>query len=150
MPQIAVSAGRACSGAGTLRLPRLGREGSARVRHRPRLRTPHLFHLRAHGIAGQQKTKPDPETLSLMGAARHCRVSNTTITRLIDAGILPCCQITPFAPQEIRRADLESEPVRMAIQRLRATGRISLSGGVSTDQATLFDVNSSKGKGQAS
>lgn len=103
-----------------------------------------------HGIAGQQKTKPDPETLSLMGAARHCRVSNTTITRLIEAGILPCCQIAPFAPQEIRRADLESDPVRTAIQRLRATGRLALSGGVSTEQGSLFDMNSSKERGQVS
>jgi len=103
-----------------------------------------------HGIAGQQTTKPDPDTLSLMAAARHCRVSNTTITRLIEAGVLPCRQIAPFAPQEIRRADLESDPVRAALQRLRATGRLTLSGGVSTGQASLFDVNSSKERGQAS
>lgn len=94
--------------------------------------------------------EPDLETLSLIGAARHCRVSNTTITRLIEAGILRCCQIAPFAPQEIRRADLESEPVRTAIQRLRATGRLALSGSVSTEQGSLFDVSSSEERGQVS
>jgi len=94
-----------------------------------------------HGIAGQQKTAPDPEMLSLIGAARHCRVSNTTVASLIEAGVLPSQQIVPFAPQEIRRADLDSDPVRTVLERLRATGRLMLSGGVSTDQGSLFDVN---------
>lgn len=103
-----------------------------------------------HGIAGQQKTKPDPDTLTMIGAARFCGVSNTTITRLIEAGVLACQQIAPFAPQEIRRADLESEPVRTVLQRLRATGRLVLPGGVSTEQGSLFDVNSAKERDQAS
>lgn len=103
-----------------------------------------------HGIAGRHKTMPDPDTLSLIGAARYCRVSNTTITRLTETGVLPCQQIAPFAPQEIRRADLDSDPVRTVIQRLRATGRLMLSGGVSTEQGSLFDANSCKRRGQVS
>lgn len=103
-----------------------------------------------HAIAGQPKTKPDPETLSLIGAARHCRVSNTTITRLIEADVLPCEQVAPFAPQEIRRADLESDPVRSILQGLRTTGKLVLSGGVSAEQRSLFGGNSGKERGQAS
>lgn len=95
-----------------------------------------------HGIAGQTENRPDPDTLSLMGAARHCGVSNTTIQRLIDAGLLSCEQIAPYAPLEIRRVDLDSEPVRSVVERLRATGKLVLPGGVSAQQRSLFDVNS--------
>ena len=81
-------------------------------------------------------------------------MSNTTITRLIKAGILPSQQIVPFAPQEIRRADLDSAPVQRALERLRTTGRVlppgGLSGGVSTEQRSLFEVNPSKEKDQVS
>lgn len=85
-----------------------------------------MFARREHGISS--RTKADPNVLSLMGAARYCRVSNTTIQKLIDAKILPCEQVASFAPQEIRRADLDSEPVRSIVERLRTTGKLVLPG----------------------
>lgn len=92
---------------------------------------------REHHISS--RTKSDPNVLSLMGAARYCRVSNTTIQKLVDAKVLPCEQVVSFAPQEIRRADLDSDPVRSIVERLRATGKLVLPGGVSTKQKSLFE-----------
>ena len=54
-----------------------------------------------HGIAGQARTKPDPDVLSLNAAAAHAGVSDTTIRRLVEAGLLPCNQVAPRAPWEI-------------------------------------------------
>jgi hypothetical protein len=94
---------------------------------------------RQHGISGQSETQADTDVLTLIGATRYCGVSNTTIQRLIDAGALPSEQVVPFAPQEIRRADLDSEPVRSIVERLRATGKLVLPGGASTAQKSLFE-----------
>src|SRR5215469_4675986 len=73
---------------------------------------------RNHSIAGQKRALPDPETVSLSQAARICGVSHRTIERLVEAGLLACAQVTPRAPWEIRRADLDAEPIRRIIDRL--------------------------------
>ena len=81
----------------------------------------------------------DPDILSLGAAARHCGVSNTTIERLVEGGLLPKEQVVPWAPWEIRRADLDSEPVRSIIERLRQTGKLVLQGDVSERQLDLSE-----------
>jgi len=68
----------------------------------------------------------DADVLSLQGAARYTTTSDTTIKKLVDAGILPMRQVVPFAPWEIRRTDLDSEPVRAVLTRLKQTGRVVL------------------------
>lgn len=93
---------------------------------------------RNHGIAGQTSTVEDGEILTFNGAARYLDVSNTTITRLARAGILKTQQVVPFAPWEILRADLDAEPVRRAVARLKATGRLDLKREPSTKQRELF------------
>ena len=50
---------------------------------------------------------PDPEVLSLQQAARYCKVSSTTIKRLVASGVLHRDQVAPWAPWEIKRADLD-------------------------------------------
>lgn len=90
-----------------------------------------------HSIPGQSRTLVDPEVLNMNESARHCGVSDTTIRRLVEAGVLPMQQVVPWAPWEIRRADLESEPVRSIIDRLRATGKLVLGGGRLADQPLL-------------
>ena len=81
---------------------------------------------RNHAIDGRRETLADPELLTLQAAARYTGTSDTTIKKLVDAGVLPMRQLVPFAPWEIRRADLEAEPVRAILERLKRTGRVKL------------------------
>lgn len=63
-----------------------------------------------HSIRGQSCTRLDPAVLNMNESARHCGVSDTTIRRLVEASVLPMKQVAPWAPWEILRSDLESEP----------------------------------------
>jgi DNA invertase Pin-like site-specific DNA recombinase len=96
---------------------------------------------RTYGIAGQPRNLPAPEIVNLKQAAQYCKVSQNTIQRLADEGILPMEQAAPLAPWEIRKADLDSEPVRAILQRLRRTGKLIFTGGHLADQSTLFTEN---------
>jgi DNA invertase Pin-like site-specific DNA recombinase len=91
-----------------------------------------------HSIAGQKRALPDPDRVSLNEAARLCGVSHRTIERLVDAGLLRREQAAPRAPWQIRRADLEAEPVRNIVERLRRTGKLILPRGRPEDQPRLF------------
>ncbi len=93
---------------------------------------------RNHGIGGQKRAKVDPEILSLTGAAKYCRVSNKSIEHLVKRGVLPMQQVAPRAPWEIRQADLDTEPVKGILDRLRSTGKLIIEGGDSADQMQLF------------
>ena len=93
---------------------------------------------RKHKIAGQKRAKVDPQILSLSAAAKHCRVSNKSIERLVERGVLPMQQVAPRAPWEIRQADLDAEPVKSILDRLRRTGKLIIEGGDSADQLQLF------------
>lgn len=94
---------------------------------------------RSYSIPGRSKTPVDPELLTLARAAKYAGVSNTTITKLVRHGLLPMNQLVPFAPWEIRRNDIDSEPVRGIIARLLETGHLVLEGDVSVSQLTMFD-----------
>ena len=96
---------------------------------------------RNHSIAGQKRALPDPERVSLSEAARICGVSHRTIERPVEAGLLKREQATPRAPWEIRRADLNAEPVRSIIDRLLCSGKLILRGGCVEDQPALFTEN---------
>jgi len=94
---------------------------------------------RNHGITGHTRTVEDPAILSFGSAARYLGVSNTTVARLAEAGVLPVTQVVPYAPWEVRRGALDSEPVRSAVAQLKATGRLRLEGGSSERQQKLFE-----------
>ncbi len=94
---------------------------------------------RSHDIAGHTHTVEDPEILSFNGAARYLEVSNTTIAKMFEAGLLPVRQVVPYAPWEIRRADLDSEPVRRVVAKLKETGRLDFEEGSSARQRKLFE-----------
>ena len=91
-----------------------------------------------YAIPGHSRTVPDPEILTLGRAAKHCGVSQGTIMRLVNSGVLPKHQIVPWAPWEIRRADLDSPEVQRVLKRLRATGKSGLHGVHTRNQQTLF------------
>src|SRR4030095_3918479 len=44
---------------------------------------------RRYVIDGHRRPRPDPEVLSLQQAARYCKVSATTIKRLVARAVLP-------------------------------------------------------------
>jgi len=96
---------------------------------------------RNHSIPGQKRAAPDPERISLSEAARLSGVSHHTIERLVEAGLLKREQAAPRAPWEIRRADLDSEPVRSIIKRLLRTGKLVFRGDCAEGQSTLFNEN---------
>jgi DNA invertase Pin-like site-specific DNA recombinase len=93
---------------------------------------------RRYVIDGHRRPCPDPEVFSLQQAARYCRVSATTIKRLVASGVLKRDQVTPWAPWEIKRADLESEVIRQALAHLQAAGKLPVVGNDSATQQTLF------------
>jgi hypothetical protein len=96
---------------------------------------------RNYSISGQRRALPDPERVSLNEAARICGVSHRTIERLVEAGLLKREQITPRAPWEIRRADLNNETVQSVIDKLQRTGKLVLQGGSSGNPPYLFTEN---------
>jgi Recombinase zinc beta ribbon domain len=96
---------------------------------------------RNHTIAGQKRAVPDLESVSLSQAAKICGVSHRTIERLVEAGLLKREQVTPRAPWEIRRSDLDAAPVRRILDRLHHTGKLTLQEGCAEDQLALFPEN---------
>jgi hypothetical protein len=96
---------------------------------------------RNHSIAGQRRALADPERVSLSQAARISGVSHRTIERLVEAGLLKCEQVTPRAPWEIRRNDLDADPIRGIIDRLHRTGKLILHWGCAEGQLALFTEN---------
>jgi len=93
---------------------------------------------RRYVIDGHRRPRPDPEVLSLQQAARYCGVSSTTIKRLVVSGVLHRDQVAPWAPWEIKRADLDSEVMGQVLTHLQATGKLPLAGNDSDTQQLLF------------
>jgi len=91
---------------------------------------------RKHHIAAPAAI--DPEILNLAQAQKHTGVSDTTLMRLIRAKLLPVQQIAPYAPLEIKRVDLDAEPVAGIIKHLKSTGRLVLQRDPSAEQVHLF------------
>ncbi len=93
---------------------------------------------RTYKISGQKRARRDPDILTLAEAAKHSGVSDTTIARLVERGLLRNDQVVPWAPWEIRRSDLESEPVHGILEHLKQTGKLVLDPIKLDSQGTLF------------
>lgn len=91
----------------------------------------------SHSIDGCPRFLVDADVLTLQGAAGCTKMSDTTITKLVEGGILPMHQVVPLAPRGICRTDLDRERARNAIARLKHTGRLVL-GDTSATQSELF------------
>jgi hypothetical protein len=89
-------------------------------------------------ISGQKRRIQDPEVLTLSSAAVYCEVSQCTIKRLVASGLLEKKQVAPWAPWEIKRSDLDAEPVHGILKRLRETGKLVLRGDSGQVQKNLF------------
>ena len=73
-------------------------------------------------------------------------MSHRSLERLVEAGLLNREQTAPCAPWEIRRSDLDTEPVRSILEHLRRTGKLLLRGGRTDHQTELFLENQSDDK----
>jgi DNA invertase Pin-like site-specific DNA recombinase len=92
-----------------------------------------------YGIPAVDTARRDPHILSLGQAVKYTGVSDTTLMKLINKQILPCHQIAPYAPLEIRKTDLETEPVRSILDHLKETGVLTLEGVSLDHQQSLFE-----------
>ena len=92
-----------------------------------------------YAIGPPNETTRDDGILNLAQATQHSGVSDTTLLKLIQENILAAKQIAPYAPLEIRRADLDSEPVLGILKRLRPTGKLILERDPLANQQSLFD-----------
>jgi DNA invertase Pin-like site-specific DNA recombinase len=119
--------------AGTLN--RLGyRTGKGKRFNQTRVKTAR----RNHKIEGQRRAVNDPRILNQEQAATLCGISTATIRRMVAEGLLPKEQIVPYAPWEICRADLDSEPVQAVVNHLKNTGKLVLRPGHLAGQKSLF------------
>jgi DNA invertase Pin-like site-specific DNA recombinase len=94
---------------------------------------------RNHSISGQTQSKPDPDFVSQGQAAAYLGISSGTIRKLVATGVLKKEQVVPWAPWEIRRADLDAEPIKTIVARLRRTGHLAVDGVGAANQSTLFE-----------
>lgn len=76
--------------------------------------------------------------LTLRQTALYCGVSPTTIKRLVKSGLLKYGQVARWAPWEIKRAHLDSAPIRQALAQLKATGKLPLPEKAPCTQQALF------------
>lgn len=90
-------------------------------------------------ISPPEMEKLDPNILTLGQAIAYCGVSDTTLMRLIRTNILPVEQVAPYAPYEIKRDDLDNEPVAGILNRLKATGKLILEWDMLAKQGSLFE-----------
>ena len=72
---------------------------------------------RVRGIHAYLSAEKDGEWLTMRDAAAALGVSNHTIRRLIQTGVLPAAQVVPDAPYQIRSSDLHSQAVSTVIAR---------------------------------
>lgn len=96
---------------------------------------------RKHAIKAPIKSQLDPNVITLAQAIRHSGVSDTTLMRLIKANMLSANQVAPYAPLEIQRDDLDSDPVRSILEHLKTTGKLVLDGDTPDRQQSLFEEN---------
>jgi len=97
------------------------------------------FVRKKYTIPAPEQAKLDPNILTLGQATKYCGVSDTTLKRLIHGNILAVEQVAPYAPLEIKRADLDSEPVASILERLKTTGKLILEGDTLGVQRCLFE-----------
>ena len=96
---------------------------------------------RKYAIDPLDEETRDTDILTLAQATKHSGVSDTTLMKLIKEDILAAAQIAPYAPLEIKRADLDNEPVVVILKRLKATGKLILEGNPLANQQSLFEEN---------
>ena len=81
----------------------------------------------------------DCDILNLAQAEKYCGVSDTTLKKIIKAGLLPAVQVVAYAPLEIKKSDLDSNPAKGIIENLKRSGNLILTGDPLPIQRSLFE-----------
>jgi DNA invertase Pin-like site-specific DNA recombinase len=81
----------------------------------------------------------DNDILTLGQAEKYTGVSDTALLKLIKHEFIQADQIVPYAPLEIKRAQLDADPVKSIIEHLKSTGKLVLDGMPLDKQPTLFE-----------
>jgi DNA invertase Pin-like site-specific DNA recombinase len=97
------------------------------------------FVRRKYAIDPPDEATRDTDILTLAQATKHSGVSDTTLMKLIRENILTAEQIAPYAPLEIKCADLDNEPVLSILTRLKETGKLTFEGDTPDNQQSLFE-----------
>lgn len=97
------------------------------------------FVRRKYAIDPPDEATRDTDILTLAQAKKYSGVSDTTLMRLIRENILTAEQIAPYAPLEIKRTDLDNEPVLSILKRLKETGKLTFEGDTPANQQSLFE-----------
>ncbi len=79
---------------------------------------------RKYRIATPDAAQINPDVSNLAQATSYSGVKDTTLMRLIKADILAAEQIAQYAPLEIKRSDLDSEPVSRIVKHLTQVGEV--------------------------
>ncbi len=99
--------------------------------------------FRAHHRIQQRKPASDSDILTGLQAREHLGVGYNGLMALVRSGAVHTNQVTDFAPYQISRAELDSEPVQSLVRALKSTGRLPPEGGCPRQQP-LFSTKSTK------
>ena len=84
--------------------------------------------------------KADNENILTLGqAVKYTGVSDTSLIKLIKRGILKANQVVPYAPLEIDKSDIDSDPVKMILDHLKSTGKLVFDRVTLPEQRLLFE-----------
>ena len=92
---------------------------------------------RTYDISGQVHMLPDPNIFSLSQAAKYCEVPASVIRRLVKDRLLKNGQVVPSAPWELKRAELDSEPVQRLLEKYKRSGNYNAAEGCPEGQLKL-------------
>jgi hypothetical protein len=116
----------------------LSKRGRTTARGKRWNQTRGAYTRKHYGIPAADKAHLDPNILSLGQAVKYTGVSDTTLMKLMNKDLLPYHQVAPYAPLEIPKKDLESDPVRSMLEHLKTTGILVLEGVSLPRQESLF------------
>jgi len=96
---------------------------------------------RIYSIPGQRRATKRPTLLTQAQAAKYCNVSQRTIQRMVETGLLTNYQRVPLAPWEITKADIDSPQIKEVLNHLKQTGELITKGDHLAKQLPLMPIN---------
>lgn len=98
--------------------------------------------FRSHHHIRQGKQGGDHDVLTGQQARDYLGIGYNGLMALVRRGVVHTNQVTDFAPWRIKRAELDSEPVKTLVAALKARGRLPPEGESPQGQGRLFPTKS--------
>jgi DNA invertase Pin-like site-specific DNA recombinase len=102
---------------------------------------------RKYSIKGHRRALKRPTVLTQAQAAKYCNVSQHTIQRMVETGLLANHQDVPLAPWEIMKADIDAPRIKTVLNRLKQTGELITKGDHLGCQLPLVPANKGNDNG---